>query len=406
MIQRDKLPLASVVITTYNRAKFVQKAIDSVLSQSYQNFELFVIDDGSTDETREIISDKYAGNLTYIWQENQGESIARNVGISKSSGKYLAFLDSDDKWHPEKLSVLVPKLEQRREKDEDIALICSSVWLIDDQGKLITSKPVGRQKKLEKFSLEDFFYRPRIFAPPSNAIFVKKFVEEVGGFDEDIRYGEDWALLLKLRSKYKFIYIDSPFTYFRIHNTHQQSATKLENIDHYLTDHLKIIEQLSKIIENPSEINKIKAHKFEQTAYWYFNYNSWEKGAENLNKAVALDPNCTENGSRVIQNLATTGLENAKFHENNTVSDMLNHFTNKFYPKISTLWPSKGLTQKRVMRKAKATFCHKLMCENEIQKSRLEYLQLALCSLRHFRYWRSLTTWRTIIFNLLPRKAS
>jgi len=103
--------------------------------------------------------------------------------------------------------------------------------------------------------------------------------------------------------------------------------------------------------------------------------------------------------SKIYYNLAKADL-------NSTVSKMLKCFTHHFYPKISALWPTKRLTQKRIIRKTNATFCHKLMCDNEIQKSRLEYIQLSLCSLKYVRYWRSLTTWKTIILNLLPHKAS
>jgi glycosyltransferase involved in cell wall biosynthesis len=103
----------SVIIPTYNRCKFVQEAIDSVLAQTYTNFELIVVDDGSTDGTGEVIQSKYQGKLIYIWQKNQGRSKARNLGISISTGKYLAFLDSDDKWHPEKLMNQVKSLEER-----------------------------------------------------------------------------------------------------------------------------------------------------------------------------------------------------------------------------------------------------------------------------------------------------
>ena len=401
MNAKEKKPRVSVVIATYNRLKFVQEAIDSVLNQTYNDYELFVIDDGSTDETKMVIPEKYKGKLTYIWQKNRGESAARNLGISMASGEYLAFLDSDDLWHPEKLAVLVQEFDQRRQEENDIALICSSVWLIDSEGQLIQSKPAGRSTKLENLEFEDFFYRPRIYSPPSNAIFVKKFVEDVGGFDEDIRYGEDWALLLKLRNKYKFGYFDKPLTYFRIHNINQQSNSKLEEIDQYLTDHLKVVERLSYLLDNPVEANKIRAHFFEQTTYWYFSCNSWEAGLRNLQKAVSLASDSILDESRVIQNISIAGLENAKFNMIDSVSNIINHFTTEYFPMISSLWPTELLFKKGVMRKSTATFCHILMCDRTIKKSRKELLKLSFCTLKYVRYWRSLTTWKTITFTLL-----
>ena len=93
-------PKVTVVIPTYNRAHLIKDAVESVLNQTYQDFELIVIDDGSTDNTREVLA-VYKDKLTYIYQENQGRSSARNHGIELAQGEYIAFLDSDDVWFPD-----------------------------------------------------------------------------------------------------------------------------------------------------------------------------------------------------------------------------------------------------------------------------------------------------------------
>ena len=92
------MPLISVIIPTYTREKFVTKAIDSVLKQSFRDYEIIVIDDGSTDNTREILK-AYANKIKYIYQENSGVSSARNVGIQAARGLWISFLDSDDEWN-------------------------------------------------------------------------------------------------------------------------------------------------------------------------------------------------------------------------------------------------------------------------------------------------------------------
>src|SRR5271157_607063 len=168
-------PCVSVIIPTYNRCKYVQEAIESVLAQSFTNYELIVIDDGSTDETDKIIPKKYADKLNYVWQENQGESKARNLGISLAQGEYLAFLDSDDKWHPDKLKYQVEAITRRRQKDANIALVCSSGYRIDQEGKIKDSIPYGRNKNLEKLEIKDFLDNSIIFGPSSNALFVSEF---------------------------------------------------------------------------------------------------------------------------------------------------------------------------------------------------------------------------------------
>jgi len=99
-----QIPMVSVVIPTFNRALMTCRAIQSVFNQSFNNYEIIVVDDGSTDNTSEVIKKKWNGKITYIrYQNNKGGSYARNIGIKKSRGRYIAFLDSDDEWLPLKL---------------------------------------------------------------------------------------------------------------------------------------------------------------------------------------------------------------------------------------------------------------------------------------------------------------
>lgn len=104
-----KYPTVSVIIPTYNRALYITSALDSVFAQNYNNFEVIVVDDGSTDNTREVLR-KYFKKIVYIYQENSGVSSARNRGIRRSQGEWLAFLDSDDEWHPDKLSTQIKRI--------------------------------------------------------------------------------------------------------------------------------------------------------------------------------------------------------------------------------------------------------------------------------------------------------
>jgi len=109
--QRDS-PLVSVIIPTYNRAKYVTQAIDSVLAQTYRNYEIIVVNDGSTDNTREVLK-RYGDNIRYIYQENAGGAAARNTAIKAAKGQWIAFLDSDDEWLPEKLATQMAHLRER-----------------------------------------------------------------------------------------------------------------------------------------------------------------------------------------------------------------------------------------------------------------------------------------------------
>jgi glycosyltransferase involved in cell wall biosynthesis len=341
------------------------------------------------------------GKLKYIWQQNQGRSKARNLGISISTGKYLAFLDSDDKWHPEKLMNQVKSLEERRQKDKNIALVCSSVWLIDGDGNLLTSRLSGRTKNIEKIKLEEYLYRPHIFAPPSNALYYSDFVKEVGGFDDDIQMVEDWGLLIKLREKYKFVYLDKPLTYYRIHNVNQQGFASHDEINKKLEVLLRILEKFPKSKLSPMQINNARSENYERAAYWYFIYHDWENGLKKLIQAANIYPDCIENKARVILKVASLGFESALYNIGKKVPDLVNYFNEQYYINLNKIWPNELLSDPKVKKKIMATFCHLLVCDESIMKTRKENIQLCWQSFSYSRYMRSLTTWRIFIKNLL-----
>jgi len=125
------VPKVSIIIPTYNYAHFITEAIQSVLSQTFQDFEVIVVDDGSTDNTREVLA-QFGNKIRYIYQENRGLSAARNTGILNSSGQYLCFLDSDDSLLPEKLELQVKLLDSK----VDVDLVYTWWYLVDENGNI------------------------------------------------------------------------------------------------------------------------------------------------------------------------------------------------------------------------------------------------------------------------------
>lgn len=370
-------PLVSVIIPTYNRCKYVQEAIDSVLAQSFTNYELIVIDDGSTDKTDEVIKTKYKDRLRYFWQPNQGESKARNNGIALAQGDYLAFLDSDDKWHPDKLKYQVDAIMERRRKDSEIALVCSSAYRIDQEGKIINSKPFGKLKDLEKLGVEDFLDSPRIVAPPSNALFVSEFIKEAGGFDDQIQYGEDWQLILQLRQKYRFIYIDKPLFYCRIHND-QQRLPKHEKIEAQLIDHLNIIQGVP--ISYKKNIDDRIAREYEKAAFLYFLYEDWQKGLETLLHLIQLNNNYLEDRQRIIPGIVKWGEKSAVFHQGSNITQQISYFREDYYSNLQKIWPNRLLCNPEVGKKIWSAYCHRLVCNKHAIKSKDEARYLCLQS--------------------------
>ncbi|MCK5508758.1 MAG: glycosyltransferase family 2 protein, partial [Desulfobacterales bacterium] len=125
MVKKRKNPLVSVIIPTYNRGWILKETLNSVLAQDFTNFELIVVDDGSTDNTQDILN-SYKENIIVLQQNNKGVSAARNMGITSASGRFIAFLDSDDLWLPKKLSIQVDFFNANTD-----ALICQTeeIWV-------------------------------------------------------------------------------------------------------------------------------------------------------------------------------------------------------------------------------------------------------------------------------------
>ena len=142
------MPKVSVVIPTYNRQRLVQDTIDSVLRQTFGDLELIVIDDGSTDDTRRVLQDRYGTRIRYVYQENQGESAARNHGIALAGGEYVAFVDSDDLWHPQKLERQVEVFEA----DPGIGLGSTQAYWINYQGLRLRKTPDGQGRQGDTIS--------------------------------------------------------------------------------------------------------------------------------------------------------------------------------------------------------------------------------------------------------------
>jgi glycosyltransferase involved in cell wall biosynthesis len=214
--------LVSVIIPTYNRSNLVTRAVDSVLQQTYPNHEVIVVDDGSTDDTRQVLA-SYKDRITYIYQKNSGNAVARNTGIRAARGKWIAFLDSDDVWLPEKLSRQMEILTRSSAK----VSYTNIIWNSGDED--ILSKNQGH---------EDYNYEGKTFDEPFDLLFFESghkvlstlIVERnllcrVGCFDERVKYHEDVRLCLRLAFETSFAYVNEPLAVFdRRPGLHRVSA--------------------------------------------------------------------------------------------------------------------------------------------------------------------------------------
>ena len=182
----------SVVIPTYNRYTLLKRAINSLLSQTYPVDEIIVVDDGSTDNTKDIQKD--FPEIIYIYQENRGVSTARNVGIQRAKNEWIAFLDSDDEWHQEKLQ----KQVAFHQKNSNILMsYTAEKWVRD--GKVVKIpkkyKKVGKDAFLENLSYCNI--------APSSVMLHNSLLERVGLFDERLEVCEDYDLWLRITMKHE-----------------------------------------------------------------------------------------------------------------------------------------------------------------------------------------------------------
>ena len=195
----------SVIIPTYNRAEHVTKAIDSVLAQTYTDYEIIVVDDGSTDNTKELLL-PYMDRIRYIYQENAGVSAARNNGIRAASGRWIAFLDSDDIWFPDKLSRQMGSLARTGAK----VCFTNVIWNSKEAGKSLRDETYkGKYSDDEVFyePLELLFHRSSLHNVLSAVVIESRLLARVGCFDERISYGEDIRLFVRLTFETPFVYV-------------------------------------------------------------------------------------------------------------------------------------------------------------------------------------------------------
>jgi len=203
-------PLVSIIMPAYNASAFIHSSINSVLEQSYLNWELIVVDDGSIDDTSLLVEEIEDHRIRLIRKVNEGVAAARNTGLKIARGEYIGFLDSDDLWLPEKLSEQVAFMESNPEY----------VFTYTNYSSFIDSNEEIPNKQLEPFIIEDTKNRLLVFnfIATLTVIARSSSVRSVGGFDESLFGPEDWDLWLKLSAVGDFGFIDSSLGKYREHD--------------------------------------------------------------------------------------------------------------------------------------------------------------------------------------------
>jgi glycosyltransferase involved in cell wall biosynthesis len=293
--QHHKLssPKVSVVIPAYNASKFVRESINSVLNQTYKNYEIIVVDgrDGSTDNTREVVS-KYGDSVRYFCQENKGVSDARNKGILNSKGMYIAFLDSDDIWSENKLALQVEFLDSH----PDVGLVFSDGWVkaygnVSARDQRIIGKRFFQLSKPHRGEVLNKLFVGN-FIPTSTVVIRKQCLLKVGLFNKEHNIGEDYDLWLRVAKFFKVDYIDEPLAIYLVHGD-----SLVHKMDEFLLN--AILIKKNALTREPQLLERFSRKEIDQVFYRFYVYSGnyslfsdkYEKARGKYREYLSWNPN-------------------------------------------------------------------------------------------------------------------
>jgi glycosyltransferase involved in cell wall biosynthesis/SAM-dependent methyltransferase len=266
----------SIIIPTYNRNHFLCEAINSVLNQTFKDYEIIVVDDGSTDNTREVL-ERYGSRIQYIYQKNSGRAQARNAGIRMAKAEYIAFLDDDDIWLPNKLEKQIAFLDAH----PDIGLVHSFTEVINENGYLLIKETKNHLKFYKKAMCLGYTYEAlsRMCMMFTSTVVVRKdCLDEAELFDPDIPAFEDWDFYLRFVLKYCIGTIPESLVMYREHEKRTPVKSFIEGRIKTSLKHLELI----KSSDNFSCQDKIKYNFFvhlARTHYMLFDFTQFRKYA-------------------------------------------------------------------------------------------------------------------------------
>lgn len=298
-----KEAVVSVVIPTYNRASYLPEAIESVLGQTYNDIEIIVVDDGSNDDTREILT-HYRDRIRYIYIDNGGPARARNVGMREATGKYIAFLDSDDQYYPFKIEIQAGFLD----KHKDVGLVCTEFSAFSDKGILdeFHLKKYHRAAFLDTEATYENIYSKRIsmadaglslrewedkliyvgnvferyydelIISTNTVMFRKDLLKTVGLQHEPYWLFEDYEFVLRIAKSHKVAFIDVPTYKLRYHDAQISTTRKKPNgVEILIKKHRNLID----IAER---------HGLHDRDYYSRNRAAVHKKLHELNRSLAV----------------------------------------------------------------------------------------------------------------------
>jgi len=274
------MPRVSVIIPCYNYANLVGRAIQSVLDQTYRDFEVIVVDDGSTDNTPEVVG-RFGERIRYIRQANQGPNAARNTGIRATDGEFVALLDADDEWLPHKLERQIEVMDAK----PNVGLMYANIYLIEGQsGAIIGTYPPRFFH--EGYVLPHLFLHQ--FVPSPTPLIRRKVFERVGYFDPKTIGSDDWEMWLRIAAQFNFAYVLEPLAKYTVHASWGSRTTYLT----YERDMLAFFEKATR--DHPAELGPLYRYRlstFAEQLGWHLIRNGERAaGFKRLELAISYCP--------------------------------------------------------------------------------------------------------------------
>lgn len=280
-------PAVSVVIATYNRANFLRETIESVLNQQFKDFELIVVDDGSTDETRQILT-AYGSKVRPIYQANRGPSAARNFGVRHAQGSWIAIQDSDDLCAPNHLEVL----HRITQAHPECGMVFANGKYLGgpehNRDEIIPTKK-SRALAVQGVRLENIFDKSIVRLQAS--LISKAAYDALGGHDESLRVCMDLDLALRLFMNYRVRYIDESLFYYRKHEGNIGRNEELR-----LTENIRVIEKLlhhypeARKILGEGKVSRRLAYRYYRLAKGRWKRGRYEEARQAIGAALSLRP--------------------------------------------------------------------------------------------------------------------
>ncbi len=286
----SSLVKVSVVIPVYDGGRFIRDAVNSVLNQTFKDYEIIVVDDGSVDDTKEVLS-SYGNRIKYIYQSNRGVSAARNRGIRASKGEYIAFLDQDDLWLPRKLELQVKYLGEH----PTVGLVFS-----DTQSVAVGKLPAFDRRFVNKRAFQisrphrgkvfrDLFVQN--FVPTLTVVVRKICFDKVGLFDPSVDSAEDYDMWLRIARFFSLDYIDQPLATYRMH-----AQSLIHNVEKHLES--MILTRKKMIGLEPSLLIQLSHQTMTKVYYRFYVYlgmvhmlkGDGRKSRKNYRQYIQLDP--------------------------------------------------------------------------------------------------------------------